>query len=61
MYTDEELKAFHRLSLRNEPEVKASRRCGCFYCFGFFSPAVDATNYVPWARRPGQNIAWPGM
>jgi hypothetical protein len=39
MYSDEELKGFHRHSLRNEPEVKASRRCGCFYCFGFFSPA----------------------
>jgi hypothetical protein len=39
MYSDEELKGFHRHSWRNEPEVKASRRCGCFYCFGFFSPA----------------------
>ena len=38
MYTDDELKSFHQRSWRNEREVKASTRCGCFYCFGFFSP-----------------------
>ena len=38
MYSDEELKTFHSQSWRNENAVKASKRCGCFYCFAFFAP-----------------------
>ena len=38
MYTDDELKVFHGRRWRNEKAVKASTRCGCFYCFAFFAP-----------------------
>lgn len=31
-YPESVLCAAHEKSFRNEPSVKASRKCGCFYC-----------------------------
>ena len=35
----EELKAAHKHSFKNRPEIEKSAVCGCFYCGKTFGPA----------------------